>query len=191
MRTRYVSFAAVVAAATAVAVLGYGRSGREDDSGPPNPEVVRGCGTAQGGRLDPDWQRDAVTVGPLSFYAFEPFPTSGRFFLPVRPGHYRPFKVLALVKTGAVVTVVVPETDRQHVSLVYDQKVRPQVPRTGMRVRDGHYSVVFGACRGVHQENTQFGGGFVVAGPRCSRLEIFVVGEHGSRDLRLPLGRSC
>lgn len=185
------AFVAVAFAAGVIAIVAHGISGRGEDAAPPNAEIVRRCGSAQGGRLDPDWRRDAVTVGLISFYAFEPFPMSGRPFQPVRPGYYRPFKVLALVKTGAVVTVVVPESERQYVSLVYDQKVRPAVPRTGMRVRDGHYSVVFRACRGVDQENTQFGGGFVVAGPRCSRLEVSVAGEDGSRDVRLPFGRSC
>jgi hypothetical protein len=160
----------------------------------PKAEVVRECGTGQYGQLPGDWRRGAVAAGPLSLYLFQPLDEIGeRPFRPVRPGYYRPFKVLAIVDTNAVVTVVVRDSDTKVVSLLYEKNAlgRTSVGRA-MRVDEGRFAVMFRSCSGVDQPNTQFGaGGFIVARARCVVLDVWVSGEERPRELRVPFGRRC
>jgi hypothetical protein len=86
--------------------------------------------------------------------------------------HYEPDKILALVRSGSVVTLEVPE-DQRDVSLLYDPE---RWGRRSFRVADGDRAVTFHGCKSS-DDPTQFNGGFVVAGPRCATLNVIPSGR--------------
>jgi hypothetical protein len=99
---------------------------------------------------------------------------SASHFEPVagRENRYEPDKVLALVRSGAVVTLEVPD-DQRDLSLLYDPE---RWGGRSFRVADGDRAVTFHSCRGSDYP-TQFNGGFVVAGPRCAKLNVVASGR--------------
>ena len=104
-------------------------------------------------------------------------------------------KVLALVKTGETVTLVVPEGERQRLSLLYDHGPGP---KRSLRLSDGTFSVRFRACEQGEEwapgqpypdpNETQFNGGFFVRGAHCAWLEVWVDGQESPLPLALGLG---
>ncbi len=77
-------------------------------------------------------------------------------------------------------------------SLLYDPS---QFDENSYRVANGERKVTFHACRWQQSGGFMpgFNGGFIVAGPRCVSLNVFVNGKPRAR-LSLPLGvaaRGC
>jgi hypothetical protein len=96
---------------------------------------------------------------------------------------------LTLVRTGETVTVVVPEGERQRLSLLYDFGPGP---KRDLRLSDGTSSVRFEACTASEpypgEHETQFNGGFFVRGPQCALLDVWVEGQTGPSRLGVEIG---
>jgi hypothetical protein len=151
------------------------------------PPVVRDCASSVSGRLPPDWQQYTVTAGPLTLYYWNGSTlTDANAFAPSAPARYKPIKILALVRGAAAVTLSVPLDERRKVALVYG---RPSEWRTTMRVSDGRAATSFRACPELNE--TQFNGGFVVAGVQCARFDVHVEGRSEPLSLAVPFGTSC
>jgi hypothetical protein len=134
---------------------------------------VRTCATRVSGALGDDWRDESVIVGSLALVGLSEFSEQPPADFEPRDGRYIGTKVLAVVEGGAVVSVVVPEAERKHVSLIYDiSKWRSD---NLYAVSDGDLAVTLDAC--TETRTTQFNGGFVVAGARCSELDVYN-GEH-------------
>ena len=111
--------------------------------------------------------------------------------IPGRSGRYQGLKLLVLVRPGAVATVIVPESERRDVALLYNPAEWND--RNAYRIKDGESAVTFEACEkgetigtgGPLNEMTQFNGSFLVAGVRCVPLEVLVPEE--SRAIRVTL----
>lgn len=148
--------------------------------GPVPGAFVRTCQTSVYGDLGKGWRKDknAVVVGPLALlfpggYANAP----RKFFVRHGTGYYSQ-KVLAVVEQGATVTIAVAPAVSGVVSLLYDPERFNQ--SGGYEVSDGERAVTFKACArgkaliGPPNSATQFPGGFIVAGPRCVPLEVWL-----------------
>ena len=168
-----IAAALAVSAVAAVAVLTL-TAGRDEPTprhgdaaaaAEPEPEAVRRCKTAVYGELDPEWRKRAVVAGPLALLPY----------LERRPELFVPdaeLKVIAVVRSGASVTLAVPEAERQRISLLYDSG-GPRLNRL-FRLSDGTSSVRFIACsRG---RETQFNGGFFVRDAHCAAIEVWTRG---------------
>jgi hypothetical protein len=152
-------------------------------SSPPTAETVRACRTAVYG--DPV-RRNAVTVGPISVLVAD------------RHADFQPsreVKALVLIRAGERVTLVVPEDERNRLSLLYDSGPGPNHP---LRLSDGTSSVRFSACTSSEEwaegqpypdpHETQFNGGFFVRGAQCATLEVWVDGRPEPSRLELAFG---
>jgi hypothetical protein len=149
---------------------------------------VLGCNQSVGGTLPRGWEHDALSSGSLSLYFFEDYrKLKPSVFAHVggHPDFFRPFKVLAIVRRGETVTLAIPTNERSVISLLYGvqfSRLPDAVP-----VSRGVTSVTFKGCP---SGDTQFAGGFVVAGPRCTMLEV--AGKTGvAKSLSVPFGRPC
>jgi hypothetical protein len=109
--------------------------------GPPPAETVRDCPSAiYGEEINPRTLGDAVVAGPLTL-AIE----AGWADRPARA--FEPewvLKVLAIVRAGESMTLVVPEAEQDRLSLLYDVSERGR--RRPLRLSDGSWSVRFSAC---------------------------------------------
>ncbi|MCP9491777.1 MAG: hypothetical protein MSC31_18170 [Solirubrobacteraceae bacterium MAG38_C4-C5] len=89
-----------------------------------------------------------------------------------RPGSYGAAAMRIRVSAGSQTTVMVPAEHRPHISLIYTARARDREnlgAQGAYRVDDGDPAVTFRACP---DEDTEFLGGFVVAGARCVPLRI-------------------
>lgn len=152
------------------------------ESSSPGPfpgAFVRTCETSVYGDLGRGWREDekVVVIGPLAFlypggYANAP----RKWFIRHGAGYYSQ-KVLAVVDQGAVMTVAIASPATRVASLLYDPAGFEQ---GRYEVSDGERAVTFQACPkgdaliGPPNRATQFNGGFIVAGPRCVSLEVWV-----------------
>lgn len=147
--------------------------------------AVRGCSSSVSGvvsRSPAD-----VTIGPVTFLklseaADQPssqFESNGQF-----PAN----KFVTLVEPGSSVLLVVPDQARQELGLLYDREVWQ---RDSMyRIEEAGRAVVLAACSPQQrQEPTQFNGGFVVAGARCTVLDVYVKGEDAPKRLDISFGK--
>jgi len=142
---------------------------------------LRDCESSVYGDLPADWESRSLRTGPLALYRFQD----------MRPGDFDPVgsvKLLLLLDNATTATLVVPAAERPYVSLTYGRVGLLEIAR---RVADGHVAVTFEACAPSSVPQTQFNGGFVVAGPRCARLEVHVAGSPEPLELRVPFGRPC
>jgi hypothetical protein len=156
------------------------------------------CETSVYGTLDdPAWRTHSVIAGPLVFYSADQYaeqPASLFGPLAGNNGYYAGQKLLVLVRRGAVVTVVVPESVRRYAALLYSPAAWND--RNAYKIEDGESAVRFKACKkgetapvgGPLNAMTQFNGGFVVAGARCAPLEVFVRGEQRLIPIKLSFG---
>jgi hypothetical protein len=133
-----------------------------------------------------------VVSGSLALYSFGSITQQGTvshrsasFFTPRGSD-----KLLAMVRPGAVVRLVVPAAERRVVSLAY----RPGAAPT--RVADGDAAVTFHACSTPSGLGpgmlgwTQFNGGILVAGARCAKF--LVKSRSGTAGFGLAFGsRRC
>jgi hypothetical protein len=147
---------------------------------------VRACDTAVYGRLSKDWRAHATIVGPLALLPLPAYATATPRTFDARGVRYRELKVLALVEPGPAVTVSVPGSLRQRLSLLYDPAAFGSGGR--YRVADGEPVVRFRPCT-MHRA-TQFNGGLIAAGPGCYALDIRTA-EGPTRRIRFSLGEPC
>jgi hypothetical protein len=97
-----------------------------------------------------------------------------------------------LVRAGHTVTVSLPRSERQVVSLGYGPLPEGEVHR-----RDGHSAVTFEACSAAESQSTAdgpvtFWSGFVLtSSPRCVALDIRVDGEAAPLRRHIELGQRC
>jgi hypothetical protein len=164
-----------------------------DPNGPPRPETVRDCPSAvYGEEINPRALEDAVIAGPLTLaveagWADRP----ARAYAPERV-----LKVLAIVRAGERVTLVVPGGERDRLSLLYD--VTERGPPRPLRLSDGTWSVRFTACTSSEEwvpgerypdtRKTQFNGGFFVRGAHCAPLDVWTDGQEEPLRRWLSLG---
>jgi hypothetical protein len=155
--------------------------------------VVRTCETAARGSA-PEFQR-LSTASPAAAIVFVglrcadcragpvlPEQRDPRHYEPLGNGRFRLNKVLVGVATGSTVTLVVPESERGHVSLLYDTPLT--LSADGLyTMAEGETHVTFEAC---DAPDTGFPGEFLVAGPRCAALDVHL-GDEVDRVM-LPFG---
>lgn len=158
--------------------------------------TARDCSSSQSARLPADWERTrAVRTGPIAFYFFTTVASvQARAFSAIRGrrAFYRPLKVLAIVDSGDAVTVSIPDAYRSRVAFAYAvDSLGWQLARPAMRVVDGQSVVRFTPCVGSDRTQTQFGGGFVIDGRQCARLEVRVADSSEPLVMALPFGRAC
>ena len=164
----------------------------------PQRAFVRTCGMSIYGRPDaPAWRKHSIRAGPLTFYYADQFAQSaGSEFdaVPGRSGYYAGKTLLILVRRGAVATVVVPESERRYVALLYNPAEWND--RNEYRMEDGVSRVTFKACQkgetgpagGPLNAMTQFNGSFLVTAVRCVPLDVRVQGEEQALPVRLSFG---
>ena len=162
-------------------------------SGAPSGTFVRYCSTAVYGDVGNNWRSNALGAGSLAFVQAKTFAEWPRSTLAPVPGtrdRYQAHKVLAIISSGATVTVTVPVAAQRNFALLYDPS---RFNRRSYRVADGEWQVTFQGCRWQDADGFTpgFNGGFIVAGRRCVSLNVSVKGKPVSR-LVLPLGvRRC
>jgi hypothetical protein len=215
MRITLAAIGILVSVATAVAACSSGGEGMnapdtgvrsaETSAAPPTETAtqevkafVRTCETNVYGTLDPrGWQEHSIIAGPLGFWSADDYagqPAS--LFTPV-PGssdRFQGLKLLVLVRPDAVATVIVPESERHEVALLYDPAAWND--RNEYRIEDGESAVTFEACKKGEtigtgsplNEMTQFNGGSLVAGVRCVPLDVLVRGQAQAIRVTLSFG---
>jgi hypothetical protein len=130
------------------------------------------CSEQIWGEFDPD-HADHITIGPLTFARVRRrLPT-----VDIESGG-ETVKARVVIDPGTVVTLVVPEADREHVALDYGANTEFR----GQPVR-------FEACGS--DTPRQYNGGIFVTDPRCVTLGVFVEGENTPRKAVLPVGTTC
>ena len=131
---------------------------------------VRACGSHVSGVLEDGWRENSVVVGPFAFASLQQLAdlrNASEFDR--HDGGFPSHKILVVLRPGAVVTVVVPEHERNNLGLLYD----PQDWGDNLyEISDGDAATTFVACSSA--VDTQFNGGLVAAGPRCVELDLLV-----------------
>jgi hypothetical protein len=149
---------------------------------------VRTCASSVYGVLEKNWRRNPGTVvaGPVAFpnvfaqSASEPAST----FAPLG-GQYEGQKVLLVVAARTTVRLVIPPRDRLRLRLLYDP--HSWDPSGRYRLAAGNVATIFHSC----SDETQFNGGFIVAGPQCAHVLVYVARRRQPFAARLPFGRKC
>jgi hypothetical protein len=138
--------------------------------------VVRDCGSSVYGDLGSGWLASSVVVGPLAFARARSYSSSASAFTSVGGGRYRGTKLLALVRAGWVVRLVVPDAQRAKVALQY----APADFNKAVVPAESEHEVTFMACPPgrpsvgpASARWTQFNGAIVVAGRRCVTLSVY------------------
>jgi hypothetical protein len=190
----------VNAAETSAAMGGAetGAAPRTETSTQAVKAFVRTCETNVYGTLNPRrWRKHSIVAGPLAFwYAREYAEAPASFFRPARGSsdRYEGLKLLVLIRPDAVATVIVPESERHDVALLYNPAAWND--RNEYRIEDGDSAVRFEACKKGEtigtgsplNEMTQFNGGFLVAGVRCVPLDVLVRGQPRAIHVTLSFG---
>ena len=157
-------------------------------AGPPAAPVVGCGGRLEGGRPVADALPADVQVGPIRFTGLHWAATAPAEELRPAPGRrWRVWKAAPVVDAGAPVTVVVAPADRARL-------------RLGWKGGSG-WAVTFRPCppgpkafsyAGTVGPHTAFAGGFLVDGPGCRRIEVWVGGRPRPLVRTIPFGeRRC
>lgn len=169
---------------------------------PGTHSVVRGCATANLGGgpnegLAAGWRNPstgAIVAGPIAWPYLRLLADHSGSLAPLHglaPG----VKALIVVTAGAVVRVVIPANERARLSLDYSY-IPPRDARQNLfRVADGASQVTFKACSSSYEgPQTEFAGGFLVAGAQCARIDIYTSTSNRPLVRQIPFGvpgRSC
>jgi len=150
--------------------------------GHPIDTPIRGCESAVFGTLASNWRQYATIAGPLAWlgisgYATDPPPTFA-----IQNGRYLFKKALAVVERGALVKIVVPESEWTRLSLSYGVSGRPD---NLYKISEGKSTWALRACEDTE---TQFNGGFIVGGAQCAALDVFVEGKNQPIRVFIPFG---
>lgn len=146
-----------------------------------NPDYVRPCDERIWGSFDPDHD-DHINVGPLTFALVRTYMPTFDNFAPEGTS----VKARIAIEPGIVVTLVVPEAQREHVALDYNWN---NWYTNGDPLDTAQRSVRFEACGS--DSLRQYNGGIVVTDPRCATVEVWVEGENVPRQAALPVGTEC
>ena len=114
-----------------------------------------------------------VVVGPVAFTALKRVAARRELERWRTRDGYR-VKSAVRVRAGAVVTLAVAENDAPFVSLEYAPGFRPSKAVQFRSCRPGTSAFAYDGPIGVA---TGFNGGFVVDGPRCVALDVWVRGR--------------
>jgi hypothetical protein len=156
--------------------------------GAPLDTPVRGCESAVVGTLASNWRDTATIAGPLAWPGIAGYANQPAADFEKRNGRYFLQKALAVVEPGVLVKMVVPESERDRLSLSYGPSGRSD---NLYALADGEPTWALRACKDTE---TQFNGGFIVAGVQCAALDVFVEGRSRPIRLYLPFGtgeRAC
>lgn len=189
-------------AAVAAVVVGFAASVQAFPP-PGTHSAVRGCADANssippGSGLPAGWRRPSngtIVGGPIAWRALGRATYAAGELAP-RHGLGHGVKAIAEVTAGAVVRVVIPANERTRLSLNYTN-VSPRDARQNLYgVADGARQVTFKACSAGYGDGpqTQFAGGFIVAGAQCARIDIYTSASNQPIRRRIPFGvpaRSC
>jgi hypothetical protein len=156
---------------------------RESSSNEGAAPFVRECDTAVFG--DPNME-NAIRLGPLVLVGVPQAASLPQRAFKPHEGRYGAIKLLAVVEGPNDVTVTVPMSQRDSVSLLYDPNARAN--KNGFLLSAGDPRVVFEACPGLEP---QYNGGFIATRPSCVRLEVRSKASSTSGWISLGAGRSC
>lgn len=171
------ALAVMVVACAATACLSGGSQSTGSNSSSDSDAAAtysRACNQAVGGTLPAAWRKSGLVVGSLALYSFGQVTHDGAASAVPASAitASRPVKMLALVRPGAVVSLIVPPGERRDVSLSYRPGVTPAT------VSDGDAVVTFHACSSSSGGGsgvagwTQFNGDILVASPRCAKFLV-------------------
>ena len=148
----------------------------------PPPAYVAPCPSGVSGGLPPHYERQSLVSGPLALYAIGDFARYPSRYIAHVPGDARRFpgfEGAATVRQGGDVTLAFSPADRAHAGFLYDHRAYRHA-ESGYTVADGTSAVRLRGCTAPY---TQYQGGFVLDGPRCATLELWIDGA------RTPEGR--
>jgi hypothetical protein len=139
-------------------------------AGPPAAPVVSCSRRLEGGRQVSDSLPADVQVGPIRFTGVGWAATAADAQLtPPRGKRWRLWKAAPVVNAGPAVTVVVAPADRAHLRVSWAGGNGPAV--TFRPCPSGTKAFSYPGTVGPH---TAFAGGFLVDGPGCRHLEVWV-----------------
>lgn len=145
---------------------------------------MRNCGTRIHGASPGDIATTDL-IGPATFLGLSDAPLMAEDSFQAAPdGGLPPLKFVTEISGQAVgpVVVSIAERDRAGARLIYD----PAEWHGNIALEDGDHTVVFEVCAG---ENSQYNGGFIVAGPRCVTVQVVDQGLGGDPiEVRIPFG---
>jgi hypothetical protein len=153
---------------------------------PPAAPVVECTRRIEGGRQISDALPADIQIGPIRFTGLRWAATATVAELAPRPRtRWRLWKAAPVVDARAAVTIVVAPRDRPHLRLSW--------------AGGSGSAVMFRACPpetkafsypGTVGPHTAFAGGFLVDGPGCRRVEVWVQGRPRPLVRTLSFGRS-
>jgi hypothetical protein len=144
------------------------------------PDSVVGCAD-QIYPASGDFTRETsdIVVGPLAFPVILQYAPTWAF-----KSHPDGIKARIVLERATVVTLVVPEPDRDHVGLAYGP-----IGLDSVSVADAYRSVRFEACDG---QRTQWSGELIVTASRCVTLDVWIDHEPRPRTVDIPVGtKTC
>ncbi|WP_248908419.1 hypothetical protein [Halocatena marina] len=143
-------------------------------------DYIRPCSAQITEQFNPD--DDAhIDIGPLTFAnVLDYLPT-----IDVASGG-KSVKARLIIDPGTGVTLTVPEAEREHVALDYNQT---NWYTNGTPLDTAQQTVRFEACES--DTPRQYNGGIVVTSSRCVTLEVGIDGETSPRKAVLPVGTKC
>jgi hypothetical protein len=153
-------------------------------TGPPAAPVVDCSRRIEGGRQVSDSLPADIEIGPIRFTGLRWAATAGASQLtPVAGKRWRVWKAPPVVDTGRAVTVVVPPADRDHLRLAW--------------AGGSGSAVTFRPCSsttrafsypGTVGPHTAFAGGFLVDGPGCRHVQVWVRGRMRPLERTISFG---
>jgi hypothetical protein len=160
--------------------------------------VSLGCSTSAPGSVDLS-APGAVVGGPIAWPVLRQYAShlpSAHYL--VHRGLAPGIKALVAVRSGRVVRVVIPATERARLSLDYTfLPPRATIAHFAyFRVSDGASQVTFRACApsSGNGPETPFAGYFIVAGTQCGVIDIYTSASAVPIRRQIPFGvskRSC
>ncbi len=152
---------------------------------------VRTCTSAVWGNLGRNWQQDpgTIVVGPVAFRYFDPNTSSPASSFAATDGLYRGQKTLVVVANNVTVRLVIPGAERKRLRLLYDPAAWNQTNRYPLS--DGDVATLFHGCGTYGGVKGFYNGSFLVAGPQCASVLIYVGKQLKPLTAHLPFGQAC
>jgi hypothetical protein len=127
-------------------------------------------------------ERSDLVVGPVAILGARSHARAPRYEFTPRHGRHVIRKLPVLVQPGTRFVLSVDRRDRRDARLVYREKTRG-----ARRVSEADPALRFGSC--FDDSPTGWPGGFIVAGPRCVRIELDIKGRPGPVRRKIAFGR--
>lgn len=154
-------------------------------AGPPPAPVVECARRIEGGRQVSDALPADVQIGPIRFTGLRWAATAGTTELTPREGaRWRIWKAAPVVDAGHAVTIVVAVVDRPHLRMSSAGGGGPAVTFRPCSPETRAFS--YPGTVGLH---TAFAGGFLVDGPGCRHVQVWVQGRPRPLMRTLSFGR--